>query len=396
MVTMALGVAVAAPIELCNGIDDNGDGRVDEAPVAWGADDDGDGAGSDTTLVLRSDCTNPGAVWVADISDCDDSDPAVGPGREEICNGIDDDCDGAIDTDACVCEVMQGFGSAVQICGDRAGRDWWNARDECLEDGYDLVTIDSLEFNNALENQTAGYDRSFWIGLTDLENEGWFTWIDGTELDYEDWRNGEPNDYGFGEDCAEIDSRGGWDDNSCSERQAYICEVDAARTWYADTDGDGLGDTDASVEAWPAPASYVANDLDCDDADPRRPAILYTDADGDGFGGNLVGIGCVGDSTVAGDCDDADPAVHPGAPETGGDGIDQDCDGVDGSGSGAGTDPIPPGGILNPPEPAYGFGLGCSPIPHPWWGGWIVVAWFTCRGGRRRCPGRSGGSGTAP
>jgi len=31
------------------------------------------------------------------------------------------------------------------------------------------------------------------------------------------------------------------------------------------------------------------------------------------------------------DCDDLDPARHPGADDPGGDGVDQDCDGVDGA-----------------------------------------------------------------
>ncbi|MFN7146606.1 MAG: FG-GAP-like repeat-containing protein, partial [Myxococcota bacterium] len=74
-------------------------------------------------------------------------------------------------------------------------------------------------------------------------------------------------------------------------------------------------------------------DADCDgavDDDPLDGASWYADTDGDGFGDGAGVRACealAGHVADAGDCDDADAAVHPGADETC-DGVDTDCDGL--------------------------------------------------------------------
>ena len=52
----------------------------------------------------------------------------------------------------------------------------------------------------------------------------------------------------------------------------------------------------------------------------RADTAADCDFDGDGH----EALGCDGD-----DCDDADPQVYAGAQEQPGDGVDQDCDGLD-------------------------------------------------------------------
>jgi len=68
-----------------------------------GIDDDGDG-------------------YAADLNDCDDSDPSIFPGADEICDGKDNDCDGLIDE-----------GDACQFCTDSDG-DGYYAESGCETD----------------------------------------------------------------------------------------------------------------------------------------------------------------------------------------------------------------------------------------------------------------------
>ena len=83
-----------------------------------------------------------------------------------------------------------------------------------------------------------------------------------------------------------------------------------------DSDGDGVGDdldcAPQDPDRFPNNAEVCGDgvDQDCNDFDPP------CDADGDGF-------------IAEQDCDDNDPSVHPGAAEVCGDGVDQDCNQVD-------------------------------------------------------------------
>jgi hypothetical protein len=103
--------------------------------------------------------------------------------------------------------------------------------------------------------------------------------------------------------------------------------------WFADTDGDGLGDPVGAEMACEAPTGTVDNGDDCDDTDAGvgLGPTWFKDVDADGYGDATDAIvdcvapaGMVADST---DCDDADIGVHPGAVETCASNADDDCDG---------------------------------------------------------------------
>ncbi|MBK7886546.1 MAG: T9SS type A sorting domain-containing protein [Bacteroidetes bacterium] len=89
-----------AATEICNTIDDDCDGLVDDADPSitgqstWYAEGDGDTYGNAGSSVLA--CVQP-VGYVANNTDCNDGNAAVNPAATEVCNTIDDDCDGLVD-----------------------------------------------------------------------------------------------------------------------------------------------------------------------------------------------------------------------------------------------------------------------------------------------------------
>jgi hypothetical protein len=93
-----IGPGAAPPgVELCNGIDDDGDGLIDGADpdVVRRAFLDADGDGWGSTSVPS--CGEPGTTDQG--GDCDDASATTFPGAPERCNGVDDDCDQRVDDD---------------------------------------------------------------------------------------------------------------------------------------------------------------------------------------------------------------------------------------------------------------------------------------------------------
>jgi hypothetical protein len=105
--------------EICDGIDNDCDGLVDDDdPGVQGLqtfyqDLDGDGYGTPAQTVQA--CLVPPG-YSAFSSDCDDDDPNRYPGAPELCDDIDNNCDGEVDENAtdCPAGLICAFGQCVE------------------------------------------------------------------------------------------------------------------------------------------------------------------------------------------------------------------------------------------------------------------------------------------
>jgi len=96
----------------------------DECVTTWWRDQDGDGYG-DLAVSVQAD-TKPSG-YVADSTDCDDSDAQVHPGATETCDGKDDNCDGQVDEGSMLCD--DGNSCTSDACGGASGCTHTNVAD---------------------------------------------------------------------------------------------------------------------------------------------------------------------------------------------------------------------------------------------------------------------------
>ena len=269
--------------EVCNLLDDDCDGVVDEGVTVDGfVDADRDGYGGATT---RAACTTA-AGFAVNGGDCDDDDASAHPGMVELCDTVDNDCDAIVDEDAMPVTWYadgdgDGYGSArggtTTSCSVVAG---YSLLGTDCDDGSAAVSPSGAELCNGIDDDCNGV-ADFVIATGDLEDDD----HDGVP----DASCGAP----LGADC---DDR----DPTSAPGSAESCDG---------RDNDCDGRTDEAV-------TNVA---------------FYRDADGDGWGTTAaVEVGCVAPSGYVrrgGDCDDASATRRPGAVE-GCDDVDDDCDGA--------------------------------------------------------------------
>jgi hypothetical protein len=210
--------------------------------------------------------------------------------------------------------------SGVEVCGNGIDEDCSGSDEVCEISGCTDMNACNYNANATLEDGTCTYPTESYLNCDGLcLNDGD---ADGVcdELEITGCTDATACNY----DAMATD-----DDGSCILPMDEVCndvdddcdgEVDEFVTtaYYFDGDADGFGDAQEVVFACSAPAGYVDNADDCDDA-----IMTFEDLDNDGYGSNNLTACGISNNT---DCDDNNASINAGTAEVCND-IDDDCDG---------------------------------------------------------------------
>jgi hypothetical protein len=152
--------------------------------------------------------------------DCDDSDAEINPSAEEVCDGVDNNCDGEVDLDAVDASTWypdadgDGYGdSSLPTLACQASGTLISDGSDCDDSTAD-VSPDALEYCDSLDNNCDG----------------------------------------------------AVDEDSAQD----------AITYYLDSDGDGIGLSDVVTQSCSLPSGYAEVGGDCDDSNPKLGSCVCT------------------------------------------------------------------------------------------------------------------------
>jgi len=273
------------PAEICDGLDNDCQGGIDNglARTEFFFDEDGDGVGMGPPVLA---CTTPPRHAVIG-GDCDDKNPARAPNKPEVCNDFDDDCDEVTD---------EGFNKAWYA--DRDG-DTYGAQSmplmscaalvpghvrvtgstfDCDDDKPDVNPGATEKCNDRDDNCVGGADETFLVGA-------------------------QPK----GSNCLNDVCVGVFICDPANDTRT-VCNALPPTLYYPDVDQDTQGASDGAVQkvcsGTPAPPGKVTNATDCDDADPgtKQAATEVCDGLDNNCNGQLdEGLTCGGRFLQVGD-----------------------------------------------------------------------------------------------
>ncbi|XP_052473610.1 macrophage mannose receptor 1 isoform X1 [Carassius gibelio] len=109
----------------------------------------------------------------------------------------------------------------------RTKKTWLEARDSCLREGGDLLSILSREEQSFVITQL-GYSKTdeLWIGFNDRKTQMLFEWSDQSSVPFASWEVSEPSHSAVhAEDCVLMrGEEGKWADDICENKYGFICK----------------------------------------------------------------------------------------------------------------------------------------------------------------------------
>jgi hypothetical protein len=311
------GAIYPGATELCDGFDQDCDGIPDDGlgDNTYWPDGDGDGFGDEDAAFTSCDGDAPDSAVEPGAPDCDDGDATIHPDAEDVCDAVDNDCDGVVD------QAFDGDEDNVTSCGPDgvAG----NADDDC-DDADDAAFPGAPELCDGLDQ-----DCDLAPGADEFDGDGdqfvpCDPWIGEIGL--------------LGGDCDDADvavnplatevCNGIDDDCEGGVDEGFDLDADTVATCGPDGVPGSADDDcdDGNAFVYPGAAEVCDGlDTDCDTVQESDDQ----DADSDGYAGCATWVDQGGGVVGGGDCDDQDAESFPGAPELC-DGADNDCDlGVD-------------------------------------------------------------------
>lgn len=287
-----------ADTEICDdGIDQDCNGLVDDAEgaSAWYADQDMDGYGD--VNALRYSCEASVEGYVTDASDCDDTDLDVNPSANEACgDGVDQDCDGEVDTDAVDVPWYRdadedGYGDASATVTDCAPPEGYvgNAQDcddaaEAVHPHVEEICEDGID--NNCDGSPNGCELSGDVSLAEAE-----TILRGqTSMDEAGWSVAGAGDVnGDGIDDLVVGSPGD-DTAEANAGAAYILfgPLTEGETSLAEADAKLTGEAVNDFAGWRVAG---AGDVNGDGTDDLVVGAQYNDASGANAGATYVLLG---------------------------------------------------------------------------------------------------------
>ena len=367
--------------EICNGVDDNCNNQIDEGvKQTFYRDADNDGYGNATNTIQA--CTAP-LGYTTDDTDCNDNNNTIHPGATEICNGVDDNCNGEVDEgincgqDTCSCSncmecneklnnvscfivtltsnILNYSGTCINNPSNFTNKIFdchrYTIEGNKTKDSYGILL--SKKSNSTIRNCIiTDFDYGIYL-YASLENKIINNTLNSNNYGIYVSSPSSLSCSGYGYVCIHssygdyvysviekkfvlISSGEQSSNNEISNNSACENEISDISL---NNENENFGNNICDKISNNSNNNLVFCSKNCSSSELQKMLFLYyCDDDGDSYFSKFISGYCFGDDSCipincsldrGNDCNDGNSSIHPGAEEIICNGIDEDCDNFD-------------------------------------------------------------------